>query len=166
MEKKLGIPTKNQRPTFKNKPLPDNSRAVFHRTSSTLSKVQKDPQKLDKCLLAMQKCIDHGFVEMVPESDLKLAPGKTWIIPVFSVPKSDGSCRLVFDCTAQFEGTSLNEVLLRGPDLNNSLRGVLLRYREKQVALCVDIKHMFNCFLVPEQHRDYLRFYWWKENSS
>ncbi|KAI3351107.1 hypothetical protein L3Q82_005671 [Scortum barcoo] len=66
---------------------------------------------------------------------------------------------------ARFEGVSLNEVLLPGPNLTNSLLGVLLRFREEPVAIIADIKQMFYCFLVQEEDRDVLRFLWFKNNN-
>ena len=60
---------------------------------------------------------------------------------------------------------SLNDVLLTGPDLTNSLIGVLLRFRKERVALTADIEQMFFNFYVHEQHRDYLRFIWYKDNN-
>ncbi|KAJ8364811.1 hypothetical protein SKAU_G00136420 [Synaphobranchus kaupii] len=60
---------------------------------------------------------------------------------------------------------SLNDVLLTGPDLNNSLLGVLLRFRKEKVAIMADIQQMFHCFLVHEEHRNYLRFLWHKDND-
>ena len=57
---------------------------------------------------------------------------------------------------------SLNDVLLTGPDLNNSLLGVLVRYRKGQVAITAVIEHMFHCFVVKEDHRDFLRFLWYR----
>ena len=35
---------------------------------------------------------------------------------------------VVFDCSAQFAGKSLNEKLLTGPDLTNPILGVLIRF--------------------------------------
>lgn len=52
----------------------------------------------------------------------------------------------------------LNEVLLQGPNLNNGLLGVLLRFRKEPVAITADVRQMFYCFLVQEEHRDVLRF--------
>lgn len=55
--------------------------------------------------------------------------------------------------------------LLRGPDLNNTLLGVLLRFRKEQVVVTVDVEQMFYCFRVKESHRNYLRFVWFKDND-
>ncbi|KAF1387159.1 hypothetical protein PFLUV_G00102450 [Perca fluviatilis] len=52
-----------------------------------------------------------------------------------------------------------------GPDLNNSLLGVLLRFRKEKVAVLADIQQMFHCFVVREDHRNYLRFLWYRDND-
>ncbi len=62
-------------------------------------------------------------------------------------------------------GVSLNKMLLSGPDLTNSLIGILLRFRIGPVAFTVDIEQMFYSFFVSTQHRDFLRFFWHKEND-
>lgn len=56
-------------------------------------------------------------------------------------------------------------MLLTGPDLNNSLLGVLLRFRKEKVAILADIQQMFHCFLVSEDHRNFIRFLWHKDND-
>ena len=60
---------------------------------------------------------------------------------------------------------SLNSVLHQGPDLNNQLRGVLIRFREKPIGFGSDVESMFNNFRVPKEQRDLLRFYWYKDND-
>ncbi|KAK3507778.1 hypothetical protein QTP70_000334 [Hemibagrus guttatus] len=52
------------------------------------------------------------------------------------------------------------------PDLNNSLLGVLLRFRRELVAVTADIEQMFHSFIVKEEDRDFLRFLWFKENDT
>ncbi|KAJ8353217.1 hypothetical protein SKAU_G00207840 [Synaphobranchus kaupii] len=76
-----------------------------------------------------------------------------------------GQIRVVFDSSAQFEGVSLNDVLLSGPDLNNGLLGVLLRFRKEPVALTADIQQMFYSFMVQKDDRDVLRFLWYRDND-
>ena len=72
---------------------------------------------------------------------------------------------MVFDSSAPYKGVSLNDVLLTGPDLNNTLLGVLMRSRKEPVAITADIQHMFHCFIVREDHRDFLRFLWFHNND-
>ena len=49
-------------------------------------------------------------------------------------PKKSEKIRVVFDCSAKFEGTSLNDQLMQGPDLTNSLVGVLTQFRQEPIA--------------------------------
>ena len=56
-------------------------------------------------------------------------------------------------------------MLLTGPDLNNSILGVLLRFRKERVAILADIQQMFHCFLVQENHRNFLQFLWYKDSD-
>ena len=57
--------------------------------------------------------------------------------------KEAGENRVVFDCSAKFAGTSLNDQLLQGPDLTNSLVGVLTRFRQEPAAFMADIDATF-----------------------
>lgn len=68
---------------------------------------------------------------------------------------------MVFDYSAQYEELSLNNVLLTGLDLTNSLLGVLLRFRLEKIGIMADIQQMFYCFKVRQDHRNYLRFFWY-----
>lgn len=79
--------------------------------------------------------------------------------------KKPDRIRVVFDSSASYEELLLHHILLTGPDLNNSLLGVLMRFRKEQVAITADIEHMFHCFLVKEDHRDFLRFLWFRNND-
>lgn len=52
--------------------------------------------------------------------------------------KKPGKIRVVFDCSALYEGTSLNQQLLQGPDLTNNLVGVHCRFRNEPIAFSCD----------------------------
>ena len=69
---------------------------------------------------------------------------------------------MVFDCEARYKGTSLNDQLLRGPELTNSLFGVLVSFRQEPVALDLssDIEVMFHQVMVDPKDVDALRFLW------
>lgn len=62
----------------------------------------------------------------------------------------------MFDCSARYGVTSLNDRLLQGPDMTNSLVGVLTRFRQEPVAVMADIEAMFYQVLVPADQRDFL----------
>ena len=90
-----------------------------------------------------------------------------WYLPIFGVyhPQKKDQIRVVFDSSAKDEGTSLNDVLLSGPDMNNNLLGVLMRFRREPVAVTADVQQMFYCFIVQKEHRDFLRFLWFEGNN-
>ena len=78
----------------------------------------------------MEDVISKGYAERVPMVELERCDGHLWYIPYHGVyhPKKH-KIRVVFDCGASYEGTSLNSNLLHGPDLTNSLVSVLVRFR-------------------------------------
>lgn len=51
--------------------------------------------------------------------------------------------RGVFDCTATYRGVSLNEQLIQGTNLTNTVIGVLVRFRQEPVALIANVKARF-----------------------
>lgn len=146
--------------------LPNNCSAVFQRTKNTLTRLKKDKDKLNQCIESMQKTISSDYVELVPASELTPAEGKAWWLPVFPVthPKK-GKVRLVFDGSAVYSGVSINQQLLQGPDHNNRLRGVLLRFRAGLVGFAADIESMFHNFHLNPEDKDFFRFFWFKDNN-
>ena len=67
---------------------------------------------------------------------------------------------MVFDDAASYKGTSLNDQLVAGPDLLNSLVGVIMRFRLHDVAMIADIETMFFQVQVIEKDQPSLRFLW------
>ncbi|XP_073783913.1 uncharacterized protein isoform X2 [Danio rerio] len=114
----------------------------------------------------MDEVIKHGYAEIVPLHQLKQDEGKVWYIPHHGVyhPKKQ-TLRVVFDCGAAFKGTSLNDQLLQGPNLTNSLLGVLVRFRQEPIAFMADVKAMFHQVKVAEEDTDFLRFLWWPDGD-
>ena len=81
-------------------------------------------------------------------------------MPHHSVPKKEDKIRLVFDCSAKYQGKSLNDYVLQGPDFINKLPYVLLRFRQHPFAITGDIEAMYSQVVIPESDRDSLRFLW------
>ncbi len=124
------------------------------------------------------KVIERGHAVPVPQSEVpskregepkqaSVKPGKVWYLPHFGIyhPKKPDQIRVVFDSSCEYEGASLNKELLVGPDLMNSLLGVLMRFRQENVGVMCDIEQMFHSFYVNPSYRDFLRFLWFKDND-
>ena len=143
----------------------DNRGPVYHRTRNTLMRIAKNPVIANKCQETMQKYLDAGHVEPV-QADDQGTPGLVYYLNIFQVyqPIKD-KVRLVFDSSASYQGSSLNDALLQGPDVTNRLIGVLLRFRLRRVGFAADVECMFHAFHVSPEHRDVLRFFWWTDNK-
>ena len=101
----------------------------------------------------MQKYIDRGHVEKVPTGD-KGAVGFVNHLPVVVVPEpKKQKVRIAYDSSASFNQSSLNDSLLRGPDVANRLC-VLLRFRLKKVGFAADAKSMFHALFHAMFHRN------------
>ncbi|XP_013402058.1 uncharacterized protein LOC106167743 [Lingula anatina] len=98
----------------------------------------------------MDKLLKKGYAEKVPDDEI-LTDNPTWYLPHHPVitDEKPGKLRVVFDCAAKFKGESLNDKVNQGPDLNNKLVNVLLRFRENEYAFVADIEVMYNQVKVP-----------------
>ena len=152
----LPLPFKMDKPN-----LPDNKQCAVHRISSLERRLRKNEQYYKDYVHFMNDTIRRGDAEKVPQPELDNQP--TWYIPHHGVyhPHKPGKIRVVFDCSARFQETSLNDHLLTGPDLTNTLVGVLCRFRKGPIAIMCDVERMFHQFHVAKEHQDYLRFLWW-----
>jgi hypothetical protein len=113
----------------------------------------------------MNGYIVKGFArKLSKEEALKTSP-RTWYLPHHGVlnPNKPGKIRVVFDAASTCHGTSLNDNLMTGPDLLNSLFGVMQRFRLYAIAITADIEGMLHQVRVPDTDSDALRFLW-KEN--
>ncbi|XP_026003932.1 uncharacterized protein LOC113009687 [Astatotilapia calliptera] len=144
--------------------LPNNRNQALSRLESLRRTLNKRPEMERHFMDFMQGLFDRDHAEPAPA----LEEGEEcWYLPFFGVyhPQKPGNIRVVFDSSAKFQGVSLNDVLLKGPNMNNSLIGVLIRFREETVAVTADIQQMFHCFQVREDHRNFLRFLWYRNND-
>ena len=136
----------------------DRSQAEKH----LKSKFKRDCSYNEDYVSFMSEMISEGYAEEVPFDQIGYF--NAWFIPHHSVYNSQKrKIRVVFDCSAKHLGLSLNDCLLPGSYLTNSLLGVLCRFREENVAFICDITKMFYQFKVRPLQRDYLRFLWWKD---
>ena len=102
--------------------LPNNGGVVLRRFKQNEGYF-RDYQKF------MDEILERGDAETIPAEELE--DETAWYIPHHGIyhPNKPGKIRVVFDYSAKYQGTSLNDNLLQGPDLTNRLIGVLARFR-------------------------------------
>jgi hypothetical protein len=150
-------------PWKKDSLLPNNKEYAQVRLEQTRRRLLKDKDLHRMYTAQMQEYLDEGYARQSKEPTNQ----QLWYLPhhpVVNVHKP-GRVRIVFDGAARYKGTSINDHLMQGPDLTNSLVGVLLRFRKEKVALIADIKAMYHQVLVPTTDQDALRFLWWPDGN-
>ncbi|XP_071941043.1 uncharacterized protein [Antedon mediterranea] len=144
--------------------LPNNKVAVGKRLIQLRHKMIKQPSFAAKYKEFMTSIIDKGQAEKVPTEELVCGCENVWYIPHHGIfhPKKPEKLRVVMDCASRYQGISLNDMLLTGPNLTNNLVGVMLRFRQDRIAVVGDVEGMFHRVLVAPEHRNFLRFLWWQ----
>ena len=66
-----------------------------------------------------------------------------------------GNFRIVFDRTTRYNGVSLNDKLMKGPNLPSTLIGVRSRFRRFKFKLVTDIKKMYYQCIVDDEDQDF-----------
>lgn len=148
--------------------MPNNRCYAVKRFNGLLRTFKHKPQMEKDYVEFMSKMLDKGHAVPVPDEEISPSEhsGSIWYLPHFGVchPKKPEQIRVVFDSSAEYQGKSPSRELLTGPDLMNSLAGVLIRFRREDAAMC-DVEQMFHSFHVSPEHRDFLRFVWFKDND-
>ncbi|XP_057678097.1 uncharacterized protein LOC130907254 [Corythoichthys intestinalis] len=151
---------------FRERPqLPNNKQLAIKRLNHLKAKMGRNAKYKEDYTRFMKGVFEDGDAEEAVDIP---ADGVTWYIPHHGVyhPRKPEKIRVVFDCSAKCQNTSLNDHLLTGPDLINALIGVLCRFREHQVAITCDVEKMFHRFHVSPEDRDFLRFLWWQDGNT
>lgn len=141
-----------------------NRSAALHRLNLLGNRLQKNPELKARYAAVIQRYLEKGYAMKVADRD-QTTSSVCWYLPHHAVvnPRKPEKIRVVFDCAASFRGESLNGHLLQGPNLVSNLIGVLMRFRQRRVAVSADIEDMFLQVLVPPVDQDALRFLWWSE---
>ena len=107
--------------------------------------------------------IEREVARKLSQTELKNYTGPIHYISHHEVLKPDSKStpvRIVFNSSARCMGHMLNDYWAKGPHLLNDLLGVLIRFRENNIAIIGDIKKMYHTVKIKtiEQHTH--RFLW------
>ena len=142
---------------------PDNHTMAEHRLKMLERRLKKDECLHKRYTRFMEDLFIDRYAEEVETGAGVYADGMAWFLPHHPVthPMKPDTVRVVFDCSARYQETPLNDRLLQGPDFNNTI-GVLIRFPKERVAV---IKAMFNQVNVSPHHQSLLQFLWWKNGN-
>ena len=103
--------------------MPNNRKQAMQRLIYLKRRFKKDPAFFEDYKQFMSNLLVKGYARRMDDSPV----GRMWYIPHHGVyhPSKPRKIRVVFDCSA---GKSLNQELLTGLNLTNSIVGVLTRF--------------------------------------
>ena len=123
--------------------LHNNYGQAWQRLKNTESQLKRKPDIEEVYKKSIDSYKNKNFIRKVPKSEVKETK---WYLPHFPVIKPERETtkvRIVFDASAQHQGISLNNAINHGPDLQQDLFQILLRFRKNKVALTCNISEMF-----------------------
>ena len=145
-----------------------NNRTVAERRLALLERrLQRDPNLAEAYKETIHNDLEKGYVKRIVLNE-GATEEKQWYLPHHPVlnPNKPGKVRRVCDAACRYQGSSLNDHLITGPDLLNSLTGIFMRFREENIALSADIESMFSQVAVPKEDQPVLRFLWRDSTDS
>ena len=140
----------------------DNRVLAKSRLGYSQKRLDKNPELKQKYTTIIEDYATKNYAEKVKKNtEAKIRS----YLPHHAVlhPQKPGKVWVAFDCKATFKGKSLNQQLLRDPNLLNSLIGVLLLlcFRKEKFFMVTHIKALFHQDRVDPKDRDFLWFLWW-----
>ena len=141
--------------------LPESYSTALRRLEATERRLRREPSIADAYSDVISKYTEKQYVRKVSDVDSDRQPA--WYLPHFAVVRPDKETtktRIVFDASATTDGVSLNSLLHAGPMFQRDLVEVLVRFREKPVAIVCDISEMYLQVSLAPEVRTYHRFLW------
>ncbi|XP_062713485.1 uncharacterized protein LOC134290377 [Aedes albopictus] len=159
-----GLIWKVDDPTF-----PDSLPMAKSRLKGLERRLARDPTLAAKVQEQIESYLRKGYAHKLTSEELSYTdPHRVWYLPLGVVvsPTKPGKIRLIWDAAAKVNGVSLNDLLLKGPDLLVPLVAVILRFRERNIAISGDISEMFHQISIRKQDRNFQRFLWRSPNGE
>ncbi len=141
--------------------LPNNRGAVEATFLRTEKQLAKEPEWKAAHSAQVKDMLDRGAAVKLSES--ANWDGPVWYVSHLIAPNPHSvttPVRLVWNSSQRFRGVSMNDLLMKGPDVLNQIRAVLLRFRSGVYAALRDIKKMYNSVWLEDREVHLHRFIW------
>ena len=129
-----------------------NSFSAHSQFCSLERRLEKDESLKQRYEETVNVDVQNGYVRNLEEGELDATEDeRQWYVPHHPVinPHKPEKVRRVCNAAAKYKVESLNDKLLTGLDLLQSLVGIIFKFREHQIALTADIEAMFLQVKVP-----------------
>ena len=150
-------------PLKSNAYFPKNKDQAYKTILLCKNRLDKDPKLSSDYHSFMNQMLEHDFIK----GELYVSDEPVWYLLYHVVyHKQKHKIRIVFNASLKYKGISLNDNLLQGPDLTNSLFGVLQRFKEDSVSVTGDIEKMFYQVRVLKSHSNLVRLFWFDHTGK
>lgn len=143
--------------------LPDNRRAVEATFLNTEKRLEREPEWKAAYREQIHEMVSRGAAAKLTKEEIDNWKGPKWYISHLIAPNPHSTTtpvRIVWNSSQEFRGMSLNDLLHKGPDVLNPIRGVLLRFRSGLHAALGDVKKMYNSIWLKDKEVHLHRFLW------
>ena len=122
--------------------LPNNRKMVERRVQYLKKRFEKDPKYFHHYKEFMEEILGKVYAKISEDTP---TDGRVSYLPHHGVyhPAKPNKIRVVFDCSAEYAGRSINKELIAGPDLTKQIVGTLIRFKQERIAFVTDIEKMF-----------------------
>ena len=113
--------------------------------------------------------IRRGVFREICEEEMRAYSGPVFYVTHHEVYKEGSTStpmRLVINSSLKFKGRSLNDILMKGPNILNDIFGVQLRFCSYIVPLVGDMTKMYHSVLTTELERHLRRVVWRRLDKS
>ncbi|XP_038143265.1 uncharacterized protein LOC119784992 [Cyprinodon tularosa] len=143
--------------------LPNNRSAVEATFLRTERQLEREPEWKAAYTAQVHEMVERHAAMELTEGLRRNWKGPVWYVSHLVAPNPHSvttPVRLVWNSSQKFKGVSMNDLLLKGPDVLNPIRAVLLRFRRGVYAALGDIKKMYNSVWLEEREMHLHRFLW------
>lgn len=143
--------------------MPDNRRAVEATFLRTEKQLAKEPEWKAAYKAQVHEMVKRNAAVKLSKEELASWSGPVWYISHLIAPNPHSATtpvRLVWNSSQKFRGQSLNDLLIKGPDVLNDIRAVLIRFRQGVFAALGDIRKMYNSVWLEDPEVHLHRFLW------
>lgn len=128
---------------------------------------EKMPKLRENYTKVIEEYVNLGHAEEIPREEYDKRAVYLCHHAVVRDDSESTPTRVVFDASCKgTNGISLNDELLVGPQLQEDLRNIIMRWRMHAICFVSDIIKMYRMVLVARKHVDFQRILWRKDTDE